>query len=98
MINDHDQWLYHKEKKPRLFLAGEEITEGWYDSPMFETAVPMWGGTVGDDAPEDPEKPLYHMNKAELLAHAEILGVEDLDESMTKNEIKKLIEMADDNG
>ena len=30
MINDHRQWLY-KNKKGRIFEAGEEIPEGWVD-------------------------------------------------------------------
>lgn len=44
MINDHRQWLYHKGKGGRIFEEGEEIPEGWYDSPAFDDprTRPMW--------------------------------------------------------
>lgn len=54
MKNDQRQWLYKKDEEARIFEEGEEITEGWYDSPDPNHAEPMWGDDEIDDTPDVP--------------------------------------------
>jgi len=58
ILNDHRQWLYHRDGEGRIFEEGEPITEGWYDNPNPEIGEAMWGDHVDDDVPEQPEPPL----------------------------------------
>ena len=92
MINDHTQWLYHKEKGPRLVKEGLEITEGWYDSPDFDNANPMWGEPEPEKpkAIAPPKKYPSQMNATELKAHGDLLGLK-FDDGMTKKEMRKAI-------
>jgi hypothetical protein len=55
LLNDHRQWLY-KGKDGRIFEKGEEIPEGYFDSPWADKwdnkpvqpkmkEMPVWGDT-----------------------------------------------------
>lgn len=48
----HDMWMYAGHDM-KLFRAGDEIPEGWYDSPV--AAMTALGRALGDPAPEPPK-------------------------------------------
>lgn len=85
MKSTHRQFLYHREEDPRIFEKDEHIPEGWFDSPDFKNATPMWFDKK-EKAEDGEEKPLRLMNKGELMEYAIKHDVE-VDEAMTKQKI-----------
>ena len=117
MKNTHKQYLYNEVEGVRLFEEGELIPEGWYDSPDFENAIPMFDiddyvtenmrkdaaptieeieDKVKESFEEAPKKYLSQMNLSELKEEAKLLGIEGFDETITKRDLRKLIEKKQD--
>ena len=93
MINDHRQFLY-KDGEARIFEVGEEITEGWVDSPnpdnvtKVESVVEV--AEVIEKIEPEPQKYPSQMNKAELVDFGKELGL-DLDMEMSKRVMRMKI-------
>jgi len=73
---DHNQWFYHKDKEPRLFLEGEILPDGWVDTPA-----------KFDQEEEEPKK-IDEMTKKELESYAKAFGI-DLDRRKSKANMLK---------
>lgn len=99
MTNDRKRWLYSKTEKERIFEVGEEISGEWYDSPAFSDTktvmVSNQRATPLEPVVDRVEIKKYpsQMSKPELVEHGKIFGL-SFDESMSKNEMRRMINQA----